>query len=264
MPDSTCDEGAPMCWFRSSFQDHDLLAALDTLTSAERFTLLKSARGASFGEIGAELGRTVDEVAKLLAGAMFKVDVFVSSNGHDADVSRRPNAWNVAGMRHYRRRRTARRIMTPVVVLVIAAAVGLLVGVAPAINGPAAASAPVVYAEPINGCEATDGDTLRCGSERVRLLAIDAPELPGHCREGRVCAPGDPYASTSSLADAMTGQLTIARVGQDHYGRTLALVAGSKGDLSCWQLARGQGIYKSAWDNGLRVARACPAAVAGL
>ena len=31
-------------------------------------------------------------------------------------------------------------------------------------------------------CTVVDGDPLRCGSERVRLLGIDAPELPGHCR----------------------------------------------------------------------------------
>lgn len=37
-----------------------------------------------------------------------------------------------------------------------------------------------------------DGDTLRCGSTRIRLSSIDAPELPGHCRPGRECTPGDP------------------------------------------------------------------------
>ncbi len=176
-------------------------------------------------------------------------------------MSRRPNGWNVAGVRHYHRQRAVRRVGVPALVLTAAAAVGALVGVAPAMKSSAA---PVAYGEPVNGCSVTDGDTLRCGSERVRLLAIDAPELPGHCREGRVCAPGDPYASTSSLAAAMTGQLTIQRVGEDHYGRTLALIAGDKGDLSCWQLARGQAIYKGGWDNGLRVARTCPATVTGL
>lgn len=176
-------------------------------------------------------------------------------------MPKRPNAWGAAGVRRYRRRRTTSRITTPLIVLAGAAVVGLLVGVAPAMNGP---SAPAAYGETIDGCRVTDGDTLRCGSERVRLLAIDAPELPGHCRVGRVCAPGDPHASTSSLADAMTGRLTIERVGEDHYGRTLALVASDKGDLSCWQLARGHAIYKGEWDDGLRVARACPAAVAGL
>jgi endonuclease YncB( thermonuclease family) len=30
---------------------------------------------------------------------------------------------------------------------------------------------------PLAVCVAVDGDTLRCGSERVRLLGIDAPEI---------------------------------------------------------------------------------------
>ena len=74
-----------------------------------------------------------------------------------------------------------------------------------------------------------------CGSERIRLLGIDAPELPGDCRNGRVCAPGDPLASTASLARAISPDMRITRVGQDRYGRALAMVAGALGDLSCWQ-----------------------------
>ena len=117
-------------------------------------------------------------------------------------------------------------------------------------------------AEPagLASCRVVDGDTLRCGAERVRLLGIDAPELPGHCRQGRACAPGDPYASTDSLESALVGSLSIERVGTDRYGRTLAMVRGSKGDLSCFQLARGQAVYKPDWDNGGRVAAKCPRA----
>jgi len=82
-----------------------------------------------------------------------------------------------------------------------------------------------------------DGDTLRCGDERVRLLGIDAPELPGHCQQGRHCAPGDPLASTRSLRAALLlGPIVIRRIGTDRYGRTLALVNAGRTDLSCWQL----------------------------
>lgn len=122
-------------------------------------------------------------------------------------------------------------------------------------------SADIRYAEELQGCSATDGDTIRCGDERIRLLGIDAPELPGHCRRGRDCVEGDPYSSTSNLVAGMTGQLTIDRVGKDRYGRTLAVVAGSQGDLSCWQLKHNQVAYKARWDDGFRVARACPGAV---
>jgi micrococcal nuclease len=114
--------------------------------------------------------------------------------------------------------------------------------------------------ESIAACRVVDGDTLRCGDERVRLLGIDAPELPGHCRTGRACVAGDPYASSASLEAALAPPLSIRRVGADRYGRTLAMVAGRNGDLSCWQLAHGAAIYREDWDNGGLVAAACPSA----
>ena len=104
---------------------------------------------------------------------------------------------------------------------------------------------------------AVDGDTLRCGVERIRLIGIDAPELPGHCRRGRRCAPGDPYRSMSSLASALHGRATIKRLGTDRYGRTLALVAVNGNDLSCYQLATGNAVYVEKWDNDGSVASIC-------
>jgi micrococcal nuclease len=50
----------------------------------------------------------------------------------------------------------------------------------------------------------------------------------------------------------------IDRVGKDRYGRTLAMVSGPRGDLSCWQLVHLQAVYKPAWDDGGRVALLCP------
>ncbi len=141
--------------------------------------------------------------------------------------------------------------------LVVAMGVGGVIGLSPGIGK----GDPSRAAGTVSSCTVTDGDTIRCGSERVRLLGIDAPELSGHCRPGRSCVPGDPVASTASLERAMSPVMQIARVGVDHYGRTLAMVAGMQGDLSCWQLRQHQAIYKPMWDNGLRVARTCPGAV---
>ncbi len=106
---------------------------------------------------------------------------------------------------------------------------------------------------------AIDGDTLRCGAERIRLLGIDAPEMPGHCHKPRICVDGDPYASKASLADALrAGPYVIRRVGTDRYGRTLATVTAQGKDLSCAQLRAGSAIYVDKWDNGHLVADSCP------
>lgn len=143
----------------------------------------------------------------------------------------------------------------PAAILLSAVVIGIGVGFVSAYLPDAITPA---YGESIAGCSVTDGDTIRCGGERIRLLGIDAPELPGHCREGRNCVPGDPYTSTNSLMAAMASTMRISRVGTDRYGRTLAIVEGDRGDLSCWQLMHHQAIYKFNWDNGMRVIRVCP------
>ena len=157
--------------------------------------------------------------------------------------------------RAQRRRKRITRVMFPLGLLATAAAVGAVIGVSlPAGTGVISPG----YSSVVTGCTVTDGDTIRCGDERIRLLAIDAPEMPGHCRQGRDCAPGDPYSSKQSLISAMSGTIHIGRYGQDRYGRTLAGLSGDNGDLSCWQLEHGQAVYKPRWDNAGRIARTCP------
>ncbi|XUU60625.1 thermonuclease family protein [Erythrobacter sp. HA6-11] len=107
-------------------------------------------------------------------------------------------------------------------------------------------------------CTATDGDTIRCGDERIRLLGIDAPELGG-CRKGRRCVQGDGKASRAALARAMKGKaLSIKRAGEDAFGRTLGVVYASGVNLSCAQIERGQAEYVARWDNRDLVRRDCP------
>jgi micrococcal nuclease len=109
-------------------------------------------------------------------------------------------------------------------------------------------------------CSVTDGDTLRCNGHGVRLLGIDAPELPGHCRTGRYCAPGDPYASKRSLQTIISGRsITIHPVTTDRYGRMVAKVVAGRQDLSCYQLRTRHAIYVRKWDNGGRIAATCSA-----
>ena len=93
---------------------------------------------------------------------------------------------------------------------------------------------------------AVDGDTLRCRDRGlVRLLHIDAPELPGHCRAGRVCTSGDGWASKANLARLIRGgQVTCNPAGHDAYGRILATCRTGPVDLSCAQVAAGQAVER--------------------
>lgn len=88
---------------------------------------------------------------------------------------------------------------------------------------------------------ATDGDTLRCAAQGpVRLLGIDAPEMPGHCRRGRVCTRGDARASKAALARLIArGDVVCLPTARDRYGRILARCSSAGEDLSCAMLAGG-------------------------
>ncbi|MGN6376115.1 MAG: thermonuclease family protein [Sphingomonas sp.] len=96
-----------------------------------------------------------------------------------------------------------------------------------------------------------DGDTIRCGAQRVRLARIDAPELPGHCARGRHCAPGDGNASKAALARLIHGrpldcQPVPARPGggsdYDRWGRIVARCSVDGSDLGDAMIAGGWAI----------------------
>ena len=61
-------------------------------------------------------------------------------------------------------------------------------------------------------CSATDGDTLRCGRERVRIQGINAPELN---------EPGGQQARQRLQQRLQAGEIVIERRGRDKHGRTL-------------------------------------------
>lgn len=67
-------------------------------------------------------------------------------------------------------------------------------------------------AEAARRCKALDGDTVRCGRERIRLRDVYAPER------------GDPGAQAQRRALQRrldSGEVKIRRHGRDDYGRTL-------------------------------------------
>ncbi|WP_421847958.1 thermonuclease family protein [Novosphingobium sp.] len=98
-----------------------------------------------------------------------------------------------------------------------------------------------------------DGDTIRCGAERIRIADIDAPELPGspRCEPTRIrelayshnpawCDYQRGEQARAALADFLrTGPVMIRRLGFDHYGRTLALVSVNSRDAGAYLLRAG-------------------------
>ena len=133
-----------------------------------------------------------------------------------------------------------------------------MIAFSPTITCAASAPLPDPLVEP---CTVTDGDTIRYGDERIRLLAIDAPEMGGRCRKGRQCVGGDPLASKVNLERAIENSpLWIIRLGEDRYGRTLADVRAGATSLSCHQIATGHAVYVDRWDDRHAISRTCPAA----
>ena len=91
----------------------------------------------------------------------------------------------------------------------------------------------------------TDGDTFRCGTVRVRMYGIDAPEREGHCRPGRQCVEGDPVASTRNLERLITGRKVACQsIDVDRYGRTVARCFAGELDLSCEQVSGGYALRR--------------------
>lgn len=95
-----------------------------------------------------------------------------------------------------------------------------------------------------------DGDTFDCDSTRIRMEGIDAPEMPGHCRRGRDCTPGDPYASEANLRRLVqSGAVQCRKTDTDRYGRTVARCHAGEVDLSCKQIEGGFAVrrYSGIW-----------------
>jgi micrococcal nuclease len=95
-------------------------------------------------------------------------------------------------------------------------------------------------AETFNGGRAViiDGDTFAIGSERVRILNIDAPETRGsRCERELVAGLKAKERLTGPLR---AGSVDIVRDGEDRYRRTLARV--SVGGLDVGSVLIGEGL----------------------
>lgn len=85
-----------------------------------------------------------------------------------------------------------------------------------------------------------DGDTVRIGTERVRLRGIDAPELHNAtCKAERLKA----IAAKDALVELVDGKdVTVDRVGIDVYGRTLAVLRIDGWDVGSRLVAAGHAL----------------------
>lgn len=118
---------------------------------------------------------------------------------------------------------------------------------------PPAAPPAIVCERP----RVSDGDTLSCRnlSARVRLIGIDAPEMPGHCNPGRRCTPGNGAASKRALVGLVqTGPVVVRPQGYDRYDRILGRVSVNGVDLSCAMVAQGRAVYRYAAIDCRRIA----------
>lgn len=74
-----------------------------------------------------------------------------------------------------------------------------------------------------------DGDTIAVGTERVRIMNIDAPEsYQPHCERELVAGL---KAKERLAALVRSGPLAIVRSGEDRYRRTLARITASGRDV---------------------------------
>ncbi len=92
-----------------------------------------------------------------------------------------------------------------------------------------------------------DGDAIRCGSKgrSDRLYAIDAPEMPGACRPGRQCIPGDPFAARDHLRALTTGKAVECRqLDSDRYERRVLQCFAAGVDLSCAMVRDGYAVER--------------------
>lgn len=90
-----------------------------------------------------------------------------------------------------------------------------------------------------------DGDTIRCGTERIRIANIDAPELRdspscGSWRKARHwCDYTLGILSRNALAAFLhSGKVMVHRSGTDRYGRTLATIRVNGQDAGAYLVGR--------------------------
>jgi endonuclease YncB( thermonuclease family) len=92
-------------------------------------------------------------------------------------------------------------------------------------------NAPVTYS---GTAKVIDGDNIRIDGRNIRLVAINAPELPKGCRVYR-SRPECHDRSSDTLHERVGGkQVSCLRVGRDRFGRVLGVCHHDGVELNMW------------------------------
>lgn len=104
-------------------------------------------------------------------------------------------------------------------------------------------AAPAGAVEQATRFEVTDGDSIRVGSERIRLHGIDAPELAQDCLDarGRAWACGQ-WARTQLREITRGKRLNCTRLDTDRFGRTIATCFAGGQDIAQAMVERGAAV----------------------
>ena len=121
----------------------------------------------------------------------------------------------------------------------------------------------VVTAASLVACNAPavhDGDTLRCGAERVRLFGVDAPEV----RRGKTPAQPFAYEARDELIRLTRGRVACRFVERDRYGRFVGKCWSSKShDVNAALIRSGLAIEYRRYSKGLYAGAEAEAQAAG-
>ncbi len=92
-------------------------------------------------------------------------------------------------------------------------------------------NAPVTYS---GTARVVDGDNIRVAGRNIRLVAINAPELPKGCRVYR-SRPECRDHSSDALHERVGGkQVSCLQVGRDRFGRVLGVCHHDGVELNMW------------------------------
>jgi endonuclease YncB( thermonuclease family) len=108
----------------------------------------------------------------------------------------------------------------------------------------------------VGRASAVDGDTLRLGSTRIRLVGLDAPELDQVCTDAAGATWTCGEAARSALGQIVAGgPVSCASQGYDQYGRVLARCRVAGTDAGARIVAQGLAIANGDYVSEERAAR---------